>query len=120
MPPLSSAHEDYACDLIFERDDELIPALAAFETNDTVMYPHVAFEHSMTKLFPAKYWEYVGIVPRKEEVKIFCRLTLVFASYPPSSAGIERLFIFSSGNVNFKLLLTVQSVPKMNFFIIII
>ena len=100
MPPLSSAQEDFACDLIFEKD-ELILALAAFETNDTVMFPSVAFKHSMTILFPAKYWEYVGNVARKEEVKIFCRSMLVFASCPSSSAGVERLF--SSGNMNYKI-----------------
>ena len=37
----------------FEKDEELIPASAAFETNDIVMFPHVAFKHSMAKLFPA-------------------------------------------------------------------
>jgi len=101
LPPLSSVQEDFACDQIFEKDEELIPALAAFETNDTVMFPRVAFKHSMTKLFPAKYWEYVGYVARKEEVKICCRLMLVFASCPPCSAGVERLF--SSGKMNYKV-----------------
>ena len=101
MPLLSSAQEDFACDLIFEKDEELIPALAAFETNATVMFPRVAFKHSMTKNFPAKYWEYVGNVARNEEVEIFCRLILVFASCLPSSAGVERLF--SSGNMNYKI-----------------
>ena len=71
MPLLSSAQEDFACDLIFEKDEELIPALAAFETNGTVMFPRVAFKHSMTKLSPAKYSEYIGNVARKEEVKQF-------------------------------------------------
>ena len=100
-PPLSSAQEDFARDLIFEKEEELIPALAAYETNDTAMFPRVAFKPSMKKLSPAKYWEYVGNVARKEEVKKFCRLMLIFASCPPSSAGVERLF--SSGNMNYKI-----------------
>ena len=36
-----------------EKNEELIPASAAFETNDTGMFPRVAFQHSMTKRFPA-------------------------------------------------------------------
>ena len=67
---------------------ELIPALAAFETNDIVMFPRVAFKHSITKLSPAKYWEYVENVARKEGVKTSCRLMLVFASCPLSTAGV--------------------------------
>ena len=101
LPLFSSAPEDFARDLIFDEDEELIPALAGFETNDTIMFPRVAFKHSMTKLSPAKFGEYVGNVARKEEVKIFCRLLLVFASRPPSSAGVERLF--GSGNMNYKI-----------------
>ena len=61
-PLLSSAQEDFACDLIFEKNEELIPALAAFETNDTVMFPCAAFKHSIAKLSQARYWEYVGNV----------------------------------------------------------
>ena len=61
-PPLSSAQEDLARDLIFEKDEELIPALAAFETNGMVMFYRVALKHSMTKLSPAKYWEDTGNV----------------------------------------------------------
>ena len=55
----------------------------------------------MTILFPAKYWEYVGNVARKEEVKSFCSLMLVFASCPHYSADVERLF--NSGNMNYKI-----------------
>ena len=33
MPLLSSGQKDF-----FEKDEERIPALAAFETNDTVMF----------------------------------------------------------------------------------
>ena len=101
LPLLSSAQEDFARDLIIEKEEDLIPALAAFETNDTVMFPRVAFKHSMTKLFPAKYWKYVGFVARKEEVKIFCRVKLVFASCQPCSAGVERHF--SSGNIIYQI-----------------
>ena len=72
MPPQSSAHEDFACDLNFENDEELIPALPACETNVTVIFSRVAFRNPMTKLFPAKYWEYVGNIVRKEDVKNFC------------------------------------------------
>ena len=68
---LSSTQEDFVRNLIFEKDEELTPVLAAFETNDTVMFPSVAFKHSMTIHFLAKYWEYVGNVAQKVEDKNF-------------------------------------------------
>ena len=89
---LSSTQEDFVRNLIFEKDEELTPVLAAFETNDTVMFPLVVFKHFMTRLSPAKYSEYVGNVARKEEVKKFCRSMVVFASCPPSSADVEKTF----------------------------
>ena len=79
MPPLSSAQEEFPCELIFEKDEELIPALPAFETNVRVIFSRVALKNSMTKLFPAKYWEYVGDVAGKEYVEKNCGLMLVFA-----------------------------------------
>ena len=95
-PKLSEAQEEEARDLILNSHDDLVTALAGYETKSTDIFPKIAFASGLTaKLSSGKYWEYIEKIAKDPSVKKFCRLLRVLACCPPSSAGIERLF--SSG-----------------------
>ena len=98
-PSLSAAQEEQARDVIFQSSDDLVTALAAYETQNLDLFPKVAFNTTLiTKFSSRKYWEYIEKIAREECVKKFCRLLRVLACCQPSSAEIERLF--SSGDVH--------------------
>ena len=58
-PMLSEAQEEEARDLIFNSHDDLVTALAGYETMSTDIFPKIAFASGLTaKLSSGKYWEY--------------------------------------------------------------
>ena len=70
--------------------------LAGYETKDESLFPELAFSHSLSKLSPAKYWQYLSTLTDVQDVKRFCMLMRRVSSCQASSAGIERLFSSNS------------------------
>lgn len=91
-PCLSDEQADIARTFVSEREEDFVVVLAAYETADDTMFPKVAFNKSMYKLTPRKYWNYIQQISTLEPVKRFCNWMRAISSCPPSSAGIERLF----------------------------
>ena len=91
-PRLSEEQADIARTFVSEREEDFVVVLAAYETADDTMFPKLAFNKSMSKLTPIKYWKYIQQIATLEPVKRFCNRMMAISCCPPSSAGIERLF----------------------------
>ena len=85
---LPSEHKVKAMDYIEQIDDRLPGMLAAYEMEDTTIFPPHAFKDSIKNVLePVKYWKYVCNNTTLEPLKIFCDLAIRVLSCPPSSAG---------------------------------
>lgn len=71
--------------------DSFFPViLAAFEVEDSSVFPPVAFKNSIRRVLePAKYWSFIARNTELEPLKRFCQLAVSLLSCPPSSAGIH-------------------------------
>ena len=79
---------DYAESL----DSTFLGILAAFEVEDSSVFPPAAFKNSIrTVLEPAKYWNFIARNTELEPLKRFCQLAVTVLSCPPSSAGIHTV-----------------------------
>ena len=72
-----------------EAVDERLPGiLAAFEIEDTTVFPPAAFKHCIKDVLePVKYWQYISANTELEPLKLFCDLATRVLTCPPSSAG---------------------------------
>ena len=101
-PELPSDLADEAREAVLEMGEANIHAMAAFEIEDTSVFPMLAFTKSIKdKMEPGKYWSYVAKVTSAGP-KMFADMMVKVFSLPPSSAGIERIFS-TAGLVQSKL-----------------
>ena len=78
-----------ASDLVESIDESFPGILAAFEIQDSSVFPPSAFKNSIKGILtPQKYWQYVFQNTELEPLKRFCQLAIKVLSCPPSSAGI--------------------------------
>ena len=83
----SSLKED-AMDYLKDIDESFPGILAAYQIQDTSVFPASAFINSIKNILdPIKYWQYVMQNTELEPVINFCRLAIRVLSCPPSSAG---------------------------------
>ena len=83
----SNLKED-AMDHLKDIDESFPGILAAYQIQDTSVFPASAFIDSIKNILdPIKYWQYVMQNTELEPVISFCRLAIRVLSCPPSSAG---------------------------------
>lgn len=102
-PELPTDLADEAREAVLEMGEANIHALAAYEIEDTSVFPKLAFTKVIKdKMEPVKYWLYVAKVTSAAEPKTFADMMAKVFTLPPSSAGIERIFS-TAGLVQSKL-----------------
>ena len=102
-PQLPSAMYDEARNYLAENYPAHIAYMAAFEVQDTTLYPKSLFNSELRRvLTPTKYWQWARKVCTLKEAKDFCDFMENLYTCPASSAGLERIFS-SFGLVHTKL-----------------
>ena len=89
---LGIAQKQDAMDFVEGVDKRLSGILAAFEVEDTTVFPPAAFKHCVKDVLePIKYWQYISANTELEPLKLFCDLAIRVLTCPPSSAGEVKL-----------------------------
>ena len=88
---LSGSSKEEAMSYLQDIDESFPGILAAFQIQDTTVFPASAFIGSIRNILePVKYWQYVMGNTELEPVINFCRLAIRVLSCPPSSAGVRK------------------------------
>lgn len=88
-PKLPLELKQQAMDYLEEIDESFLGIHAAYETEDTTVFPSTAFKQSIKNLLePLKYWNYIKKNTELAPLQRFCDLANRIFSCPPSSAGI--------------------------------
>ena len=88
---LSGSSKEEAMSYLQDIDESFPGILAAFQIQDTTVFPASAIIGSIRNILePVKYWQYVMGNTELEPVINFCRLAIRVLSCPPSSAGVRK------------------------------
>ena len=91
-PELPTDLAEEAHEAVLEMGEAKIHAMAAFEIEDTSIFPKLAFTKSIKdKMEPGKYRSYVFKVTTAVENTTFANLMAKVFTLSPSSAGIDRI-----------------------------
>ena len=86
--------KEAAMELLLELDPSFPGIMAAFEIQDTSLFPASAFMQSIKDVLePIKYWQYVAKNTEMEPIQKFCQLANRVFSCPTSSAGDDIIHI---------------------------
>lgn len=69
--PLLQEQQEEARNYIFEQKTHLTAAIAAYESEDSFIFPKVSFSSRLNVLSPLKYWQYIRKISTNDQLNNF-------------------------------------------------